>query len=108
MQTNSVISGSNEIISQMKHSHSTPISQESPNKVSDSQSVVKDKHPPADNSKPPGKPSCPNCHNPLEGNSQFCGECGFRLPVRIPTCKACNEPIDPEAKFCGECGFKVI
>ncbi len=55
-----------------------------------------------------GKPICPQCNNQLEANSQFCGECGYRLPTRIPSCKACNEPIDPQAKFCGECGFKII
>ncbi|MCC6977658.1 MAG: zinc ribbon domain-containing protein, partial [Candidatus Melainabacteria bacterium] len=52
-------------------------------------------------------PHCPECSARLEGGSQFCGECGHKLGVRIPQCAACQAPLDPAARFCGECGTKV-
>ncbi|MBA3859501.1 MAG: hypothetical protein C0507_21565, partial [Cyanobacteria bacterium PR.3.49] len=52
-------------------------------------------------------PHCPQCSALLEGGSQFCGECGYRLGVRIPQCVSCQSPLDPAARFCGECGTKV-
>ncbi len=53
-------------------------------------------------------PHCPECSARLEGGSNFCGECGYKLGVRIPTCVSCQAPLDPTARFCGECGTKVI
>jgi hypothetical protein len=52
-------------------------------------------------------PHCPECSARLEGGSQFCGECGYKLGVRIPQCVSCQAPLDPAARFCGECGAKV-
>lgn len=52
-------------------------------------------------------PRCPECSAFLEGNSRFCGECGYSLPERIPVCAACSSPLEPSAKFCGECGTPV-
>lgn len=52
-------------------------------------------------------PHCPQCSARLEGGSQFCGECGHKLGVRIPQCVSCQSPLDPAARFCGECGTKV-
>lgn len=52
-------------------------------------------------------PHCPQCALPLEGGSNFCGECGYKLGVRIPVCAACQVPLDPTARFCGECGHRV-
>jgi hypothetical protein len=52
-------------------------------------------------------PHCPECSARLEGGSNFCGECGYKLGVRIPTCVSCQAPLDPTARFCGECGAKV-
>lgn len=52
-------------------------------------------------------PHCPECSARLEGGSNFCGECGYKLGVRIPTCVSCQAPLDPTARFCGECGTKV-
>ncbi|MBC8000410.1 MAG: zinc ribbon domain-containing protein, partial [Leptolyngbya sp.] len=60
--------------------------------------------PPASN---PDAPHCPQCSLPLEGGSNFCGECGYKLGVRIPVCVACQVPLDPSARFCGECGHRV-
>lgn len=60
--------------------------------------------PPASN---PDAPHCPQCALPLEGGSNFCGECGYKLGVRIPVCAACQVPLDPSARFCGECGHRV-
>lgn len=53
-------------------------------------------------------PHCPQCSARLEGGSNFCGECGHKLGIRIPTCVTCQAPLDPSARFCGECGTKVI
>lgn len=52
-------------------------------------------------------PRCPSCSAFLEGNSRFCGECGYSLPERIPECSSCACPLEPSAKFCGECGTPV-
>ena len=52
-------------------------------------------------------PHCPQCSARLEGGSNFCGECGHRLGIRIPECVSCQAPLDPAARFCGECGTKV-
>lgn len=52
-------------------------------------------------------PRCPECSAFLEGNSRFCGECGYSLPERIPECSSCSCPLEPSAKFCGECGTPV-
>ncbi len=53
-------------------------------------------------------PHCPQCSARLEGGSNFCGECGYKLGIRIPTCVSCQAPLDPTARFCGECGTKVL
>lgn len=52
-------------------------------------------------------PRCPQCSEFLEGNSRFCGECGYSLPERIPVCSSCSMPLEPSAKFCGECGEPI-
>ncbi len=51
--------------------------------------------------------SCPGCSEYLEPGSRFCGECGYRLEIRITACHLCGAPQEPGAKFCGECGSKT-
>jgi superfamily I DNA/RNA helicase/very-short-patch-repair endonuclease len=53
---------------------------------------------------PISTPLCPGCTLPLEPGSRFCGECGYKLQVKIPACHLCGSPLEPAAKFCGECG----
>jgi len=54
-----------------------------------------------------GGSSCPGCSEYLEPGSRFCGECGYRLEIRITACHLCGAPQEPGAKFCGECGSKA-
>jgi DNA helicase-2/ATP-dependent DNA helicase PcrA len=58
---------------------------------------------------PTGKPGliCPGCTASLEAGSRFCGECGYRLEVRITACHLCGAPLEPNARFCGECGSQM-
>ncbi len=58
---------------------------------------------------PSGLPGliCPGCSSLLEAGSRFCGECGFRLEVRITACHLCGAPLEPNARFCGECGSQM-
>ena len=51
--------------------------------------------------------ACPGCSAPLEDGSRFCGECGFRLEVRITACHLCGAPLEPNSRFCGECGSQM-
>ncbi|MBS2007449.1 MAG: UvrD-helicase domain-containing protein [Cyanobacteria bacterium SZAS TMP-1] len=50
---------------------------------------------------------CPGCTTHLEPGSRFCGECGFRLEVRITACHLCGAPLEPNSRFCGECGSQL-
>jgi DNA helicase-2/ATP-dependent DNA helicase PcrA len=58
---------------------------------------------------PSGLPGliCPGCTSLLEAGSRFCGECGYRLEVRITACHLCGAPLEPNARFCGECGSQM-
>jgi len=58
---------------------------------------------------PTGAPGliCPGCTAHLEPGSRFCGECGFRLEVRITACHLCGAPLEPNSRFCGECGSQM-
>jgi len=53
---------------------------------------------------------CPHCYAISEGNSNFCGECGFmtRQPAAptLKSCHLCGAPLDMHGRFCGECGSK--
>jgi predicted nucleic acid-binding Zn ribbon protein len=51
--------------------------------------------------------ACPGCSASLEAGSRFCGECGFRLEVRIIACHLCGAPLEPNSRFCGECGSQL-
>jgi len=50
---------------------------------------------------------CPGCSAGLEAGSRFCGECGYRLEVRIIACHLCGAPLEPNSRFCGECGSQL-
>lgn len=46
---------------------------------------------------------CTNCGHKLDGNYNFCPECGSK---QGNACKNCNAPLQAGAKFCPECGSK--
>ena len=50
--------------------------------------------------------SCPDCQNPIPGDSKFCPQCGHQVLV-FTQCGRCNKNLTPNAKFCSRCGFKV-
>jgi len=45
---------------------------------------------------------CPSCATPIEPDSKFCSNCGFK--VAKMNCPSCNASIDTNARFCSDCG----
>ncbi len=50
---------------------------------------------------------CRQCSAPMELGARFCGECGYKVEIKIRSCHLCGAPLDETAKFCGECGSKT-
>lgn len=50
--------------------------------------------------------TCPQCNEPLSGNSKFCPNCGAKVKFD-DKCAKCGAKLQPGAKFCGECGTKA-
>ncbi len=50
---------------------------------------------------------CRECSAPMELGARFCGECGYKVEIKIRSCHLCGAPLDETAKFCGECGSKL-
>ncbi|ETW94716.1 MAG: hypothetical protein ETSY1_33715 [Candidatus Entotheonella factor] len=46
---------------------------------------------------------CYNCNSPIQGNDNFCGNCGANLNA----CYSCNSPIQSNDNFCGNCGANL-
>ncbi|WP_303620619.1 zinc ribbon domain-containing protein [Hungatella hathewayi] len=44
---------------------------------------------------------CPNCKADIEDSSNFCPECGLKLPVY---CHECGRQVEENERFCTECG----
>ena len=52
------------------------------------------------------EPVCPDCGNPVAGNSKFCSSCGHQIVV-FRQCEECGKNLPPHAKFCSRCGAKA-
>lgn len=50
--------------------------------------------------------ACPECGQPVPGDSQFCLHCGHQLLV-ISRCSQCGKNLPPHARFCSRCGQAV-
>lgn len=59
---------------------------------------------------------CPNCSNKVDYNSDFCGECGFKLTkdlnyvireLQSKTCPHCGSKNNMDSEFCGKCGNNI-
>ena len=60
--------------------------------------------PPANNDAPKKEEkseACPKCGAPIDANTKFCPECGFKI---VRNCPECGTPVSPNQKFCPECG----
>ena len=56
---------------------------------------------------------CPICNNRIENNSDFCGNCGFKITKDLnymiresnsKSCLHCGNKNNIDAEFCGNCG----
>jgi len=47
--------------------------------------------------------ACPDCSNPIPGDSRFCPRCGHQL-LQLIRCNNCGKNLTPKAKFCSQCG----
>lgn len=59
---------------------------------------------------------CPVCNNKVDYNSEFCGECGFKLTkdlnyvireLQSKTCPYCGSKNNMDSEFCGKCGNDI-
>lgn len=52
--------------------------------------------------------TCPQCHAPINGNTNFCSSCGLNFTEYLSqfagTCKCCNVRILKNQNFCEVCG----
>mgnify|MGYP005854850051 FL=1 len=56
---------------------------------------------------PPGAASaCPECGQPVPGESRFCLHCGHQLLV-LSRCGQCGKNLPPISRFCSRCGQAV-
>ncbi len=60
------------------------------------------------NQAPANSVPCLQCSAPMEIGARFCGECGYKVEIKIRGCHLCGAPLDETAKFCGECGSKLV
>ena len=62
---------------------------------------------PPGSSKPSGAPGaidCPRCHQPVDGNDQFCMHCGVQLVAQVRRCRKCGAYPDGSDRYCIFCG----
>ncbi len=50
--------------------------------------------------------ACPECGQPVPGESRFCLHCGHQLLV-LGRCSQCGKNLPPHARFCSRCGQAV-
>jgi serine/threonine-protein kinase len=63
--------------------------------------------PPVLRQAPEQKPSavdCPRCHQPVDGNDQFCMHCGVQLVTNVRRCRKCGAYPDGSDRYCIFCG----
>jgi len=61
----------------------------------------------ASSANPEGESSaCPECGQPVPGESRFCLHCGHQLMV-FSRCVQCGKNLPPHARFCSRCGQAV-
>ena len=62
-----------------------------------------------------GVEKCPNCGADVQNGSQFCNNCGTRMPPASMktapkaglTCPTCGTELESDAAFCFNCGAKL-
>jgi serine/threonine protein kinase len=47
---------------------------------------------------------CPRCHQPVDGNDQFCMHCGVQLVTHVRRCRKCGAYPDGSDRYCIFCG----
>ncbi len=47
---------------------------------------------------------CPRCHQPVDGNDQFCMHCGVQLVTSVRRCGKCGAYPDGSDRYCIFCG----
>jgi serine/threonine protein kinase len=52
----------------------------------------------------PAAVDCPRCHQPVDGNDQFCMHCGVQLVTNVRRCRKCGAYPDGSDRYCIFCG----
>jgi serine/threonine-protein kinase len=55
-----------------------------------------------------GKAQCPHCHNPVDGDDQFCMACGVQLVENVRRCPQCGAYPDASDQYCIFCGQTLV
>ena len=57
--------------------------------------------------RPGGRRSCPTCGQVLDGDDQFCTQCGYQVTARVRRCPSCGGFPGSADKFCIFCGKRL-